>query len=168
MKNAWGVATITREEGNEIPHITGDSFNAVIYAQGFAHAQTRLWQMERMRRIASGRLAELFGPSALTIDKFFRSVGMHRDSARTIEEIDKNELEILQAYADGINDFVQGVDTFGSNPTGRLLPPEFLAFGISKESFVPWTPKDSVSCIKMMSFNLTWNWTNDLLREALR
>ena len=82
--------------------------------------------------------------------------------------MDKKELELLQAYADGINDFVQGVDMLGSNPTGRLLPPEFILFGISKETFVPWTPKDSVSCMKMMSFNLTWNWTNDLLREALR
>ena len=54
LNNAWGVATIAREEGTEVPHITGDSINSVIYAQGFAHAQTRLWQMERMRRIAKG------------------------------------------------------------------------------------------------------------------
>ena len=124
--------------------------------------------MERTRRIASGKLSELFGSSALTIDKFFRSVGIHRDAAKTIKEMDKKELEILQAYADGINDFVQGVEMFGSNPTGRLLPPEFLAFGISKQNFVLWTPKDSVICLKMMGFNLTWNWSNDLLREALR
>ena len=57
---------------------------------------------------------------------------------------------------------------FGSNPTGRMLPPEFLLFGITKESFVPWNPADSIICLKMMGFNLTWNWTNDLLRESLR
>ena len=38
LENPWGVATITREEGSEIPHITGDSKNSVLYAQGFAHA----------------------------------------------------------------------------------------------------------------------------------
>ena len=38
LENAWGIATIAREEGSEIPHITGDSMNSVIYAQGFAHA----------------------------------------------------------------------------------------------------------------------------------
>ena len=54
LNNAWGISTIAREEGTEVPHITGDSINSVIYAQGFAHAQTRLWQMERMRRIAKG------------------------------------------------------------------------------------------------------------------
>merc|ERR1712048_570671 len=54
LSNAWGTATITREVETEIPHIRGDDFNSIIYAQGFAHAQTRLWQMERMRRVASG------------------------------------------------------------------------------------------------------------------
>jgi len=75
---------------------------------------------------------------------------------------------VLQAYADGVNDFVQGVDAFGGNPTGRILPPEFILFGINKETFVPWSPADSITCIKMMGFNLTWNWANDLLREAFR
>ena len=54
LDNAWGVATITREADTDIPHIRGETLNSVIYAQGFAHAQTRLWQMERLRRIASG------------------------------------------------------------------------------------------------------------------
>jgi acyl-homoserine lactone acylase PvdQ len=67
-----------------------------------------------------------------------------------------------------VNAFVQGVDMFSSNPTARILPPEFILFGITKEQFNPWTPVDSITCIKMMGFNLTWNWSNDLLREAFR
>ena len=168
LQNAWGVATITREEGTEIPHIRGENYNSAIYAQGFAHAQTRLWQMERMRRVASGRLSELFGSSTLTIDKYFRSIGIHRESEKTARDLSKEEVDFLQAYADGINDFVLGVDMFGSNPTGRLLPPEFLLFGITKQTFVPWKITDSINCAKLMGFNLTWNWSNDLLREALR
>ena len=74
LDNAWGVATITREEGTEIPHITGGSLNAVIYAQGFSHAQTRLWQMEKTRRLITGRLSEVIGDKTLPIDKFFRSL----------------------------------------------------------------------------------------------
>jgi acyl-homoserine lactone acylase PvdQ len=38
LDNAWGEVTIAREEGSEIPHITGGSLNSVVYAQGFAHA----------------------------------------------------------------------------------------------------------------------------------
>ena len=55
-----------------------------------------------------------------------------------------------------------------SNPTGRILPPEFLLFGITKDTFVPWSPIDSIACVKLMGFNLSWNWANDLLRESLR
>ena len=54
LKNAWGAVSITREEETDIPHIRGENKNAMTYGQGFAHAQTRLWQMERMRRVASG------------------------------------------------------------------------------------------------------------------
>jgi acyl-homoserine lactone acylase PvdQ len=67
-----------------------------------------------------------------------------------------------------VNDFIDGIDTLGSNPTARLLPPEFLLLGITKENWIPWTPQDSLICGILMSFNLSWNWSNDLLREALR
>ena len=43
LKNAPGVAAILREEETGIQHIRGDSELSVVYAQGFAHAQTRLW-----------------------------------------------------------------------------------------------------------------------------
>ena len=75
---------------------------------------------------------------------------------------------MFQAYADGVNDFIRGVDALGSNPTTRLLPPEFLLLGITKENWTTWTPQDSLACAMLMSFNLSWNWPNDLLREALR
>ena len=51
---------------------------SVSYAQGFSHAQTRLWQIEKSRRVASGRLSELFGPDTLNVDKYMRSVGLRR------------------------------------------------------------------------------------------
>jgi penicillin G amidase len=43
LANAPGIATITREEGTEIAHIQGDSIDSAFFAQGYAHAQTRLW-----------------------------------------------------------------------------------------------------------------------------
>lgn len=52
--------------------------------------------------------------------------------------------------------------------TGRLLPPEFYAFGITLENWKPWTVYDSIALAKYKSFYLTWNWQNDLARESLR
>ena len=61
LPNAPGKAVIVREQDSGIAHIRGDDWNSVVYAQGFAHAQTRLWQMERTRRVIRGEISELFG-----------------------------------------------------------------------------------------------------------
>ena len=60
--------------------------------------------------------------------------------------------ETLKAFSDGINDYVAGVSLFASDATGRTLPLEFIAFGITKESFTPWSPVDSLAIIRLMSF----------------
>ena len=75
----------------------------------------------------------------------------------------------LQSYANGINDCVLGTSLLKKNTTGRLLPPEFYAFGISDlKEWRPWSPIDSLALLKYKSYYLSWNWMNDLAREALR
>jgi penicillin amidase len=59
-----------------------------LYTQGFAHAQDRLWQMEKQRKLASGRLAEIFGEKAVNMDKFSLSVGYRKAAQETWD--DKN------------------------------------------------------------------------------
>ena len=59
---------------------------------------------------------------------------------------------IAQAYCDGVNDFFDGVNLFGEDPTARLLPPEFIVFGITKENWRPWYPGDIISIAKLLSF----------------
>ena len=67
---AWGQAaqdlTLTAPDGTPVtidrddygvPHITGENEPAVMFAQGFAVAQDRLFQMEIFWRSAEGRLA---------------------------------------------------------------------------------------------------------------
>jgi penicillin amidase len=73
-----GNASITRELDTGIAHIRGSTLHSTLYAQGFAHAQTRLWKLEATRRVFSGTASEIFGKDALPIDKFTRSVGYKR------------------------------------------------------------------------------------------
>ena len=56
--------SIIRDKWN-IPHITAENKTDLFFAQGFVHAQDRLWQLEMSRRIGMGRLAESFGEVAL-------------------------------------------------------------------------------------------------------
>ena len=82
LQNAWGDATIRREKDTKITHISGSSMNSVVYAQGFAHAQSRLWQMEMHRRYMSGTLSSMLGPDLLPSDTFMRSFKL-REMAET-------------------------------------------------------------------------------------
>src|SRR5919109_5489957 len=52
-------------DAHAVPHIKAASFEDAIFAQGFVHAQDRLWQMDFRRRLGAGRLAEVLGPAAL-------------------------------------------------------------------------------------------------------
>jgi len=83
LENAPGVVKIVRESSTQILHVFGDDYAAIAYGQGFACAQSRLWQIEKMRRLGSGRLSEIFGKESLPIDEFMRTVGLRRTSEKT-------------------------------------------------------------------------------------
>src|SRR3970040_2026636 len=65
LRDRWGV-----------PHIYAQDMLDLSFAQGFVHAQDRLWQMELNRRTAAGRLSEIFGPVTLDPDRFLRTIGV--------------------------------------------------------------------------------------------
>ena len=110
-----------------IPHIYCDNENDAFTALGYVHAQDRLWQMELIRRIAPGRLSELFGKDMLKTDRFFIGLGIEEASKKTVSELDTKSAyyQLTQAYLKGINQFIKG------GPT----PLEFYLLGIDKEEF---------------------------------
>ncbi len=139
-----------------VPHIYAQSMPDASFALGYVHAQDRLWQMEMNRRIGAGRLSELFGERSLGADKFLRTLGVYRVAERTVLNLEGDARAALDAYAAGVNAYIDGLD--------GPLPPEFLILRHRPE---PWTPADSVVWAKMMAFNLSTNWRNELLRARL-
>jgi len=139
-----------------IPSIRAASERDAWYGLGVAHAQDRLWQLETHRRIAAGRLAEVFGPSALETDRFLRALGVRRAAQAQWHRLPEASRLALQAYADGIN----AVMSDGL----RARPPEFLILGVQPE---PWTPVDSLGWATMMAWDLGGNWATELLRLRL-
>jgi len=83
LDKAPGAATITYEDGTGIAHIRGESLESAVYAQGFQHAQTRLWQMLKNRALFNGEISEIFGSVTLPLDKFARTVGYKRIAEQT-------------------------------------------------------------------------------------
>ena len=78
-------------DDNGVPHINAQSKKDAYTALGYVHAQDRLWQMELIRRIAPGRLSELFGKDLLDTDIFFSGLGIEEAAAIAINNLDKNQ-----------------------------------------------------------------------------
>jgi penicillin amidase len=124
--------------------------------------------MEATRRVFSGTASELFGDKALAIDKFSRSIGYVRLAEETLKELAKEERDILDAYADGVNDFIESVKLTGENSSAKLLPPEFYIFGVTGDKLRKWSPVDTLALSRLVSLHLTWNFAQDFTREAVR
>lgn len=139
-----------------IPHIFAQRDEDAIFGLGYVHAQDRLWQMEMNRRTASGRLAEILGAAALETDRFLRTLGVRRTAAANLRGVDAETRRLLEAYAAGVNAFLAG---------DPVLPPEFWITGAPRPE--PWTAVDSAAWAKMMAWDLSGNWRNELLRMRL-
>jgi len=150
-----GAAVEILRDVHGVPHIFAQSERDAHFALGFVHAQDRLWQLEMNRRIAAGRLAELFGPGGLETDRFMRTLGVRRAAQANLAHLEQRSRGALDAYAAGVNAFLA---------TQPVLPPEFVLVGAKPE---PWGPVDSISWLKMMAWDLGGNWRSELLRMRL-
>ncbi len=148
------VEIITDRYG--VPHIYAQDEDDLYFAQGYIHAQERLWQMELNRRIGSGRLSEIVGSIAIEVDRFSRRLGMHRSAATEVERLSAHNRHMLEAYSRGINTFIE---------RNRFRLP--LEFTLLRFQPAPWTPADSIQWAKMMGWNLGGNWETEIVRAHL-
>src|SRR5262245_27983652 len=81
-------AVLARRDRWRVPHVEAGSYADLWFAEGFCHAQDRLWQMDFYRRIVSGRVCEFAGEAALPVDRLMRTLGMRHAAAREAEHID--------------------------------------------------------------------------------
>ena len=139
-------------DADGIPHIFAKSDADAWFALGYVHAQDRLWEMEFQRRIAQGRLSEFLGERAYDTDRLMRTLGMARMADRIVARMDKDTLASLEAYAAGVNAFLE------ADP---VLPVEFLALGVRPER---WKPADTMGWLLVMAWDLSANWRTELSR----
>lgn len=125
-----------------VPHIEAQNQKDAYTALGYVHAQDRLWQMELIRRIAPGRLSEIFGKDLLQTDVFFAGLGIEEAAEKSIAALDENSEPYLltQAYLNGINQYINEGKT----------PLEFSLVGIEKENY---TLKDVYNVFGYMAFS---------------
>ena len=91
-RDRWGV-----------PHIEAASRSDLYFAQGFCHAQDRLWQMDFYRRVVSGRLSEMAGAEGLPVDRLMRTLGIRRVAEREAAALDPELRALLERFCEGVN-----------------------------------------------------------------
>lgn len=127
-----------------VPHIKAGNEPDLYRALGYLHAQDRLFQMEMVRRLSRGELAEVLGPKLVETDRLFRSLGIraHADAyaARELARPPTPALQAMQAYLAGINEY----------QATRPAPLEFEILGIPKR---PFTLADTVSVAGYLAYS---------------
>lgn len=143
------------EDAHGIPRITAATELDAAQALGWLHARDRLFQMELMRRNASGRLAEIAGPAALRLDRFSRTLGLARRAEADFAALPEEARGMLEAYAAGVNAWIAR--------KGRFAAPEFLPLGVPER----WEPWHSLLWAKTMGLWLSNNWRTEIDRARL-
>jgi acyl-homoserine lactone acylase PvdQ len=129
-RDTWGV-----------PHVFGESSEAVLYGAGYAEAQDRLADMEQSRRRALGRLAEVLGPSAVQSDIVSRQrLPEKADLLRMYAALPAEYQRMLQAYVDGVNRAIADIEADPAHKT----PYEFTQWGVKPER---WALTDFLAMI---------------------
>jgi penicillin amidase len=131
-----GPVEILRDE-NGVPHIFADSERDAFFAQGFVHAQDRLWQMMAGRQALSGRMAEWMGAAALRGDRLNRALMYAATAREDYERLPAEDRALLDAYADGVNAYLEG-DLY-------RRPPEMVVLHVRPE---PWEPHDALLTLR--------------------
>ena len=138
-----------------IPRVRAASATDAAAALGFVHARDRLFQMELMRRAASGRLSEIAGPATLATDRLMLTLGLRRRAVADYPTLPAETRAMLEAYASGVNAWIA--------ERGRFSAPEFLYLGRPD----PWQPADSLLWGEIMGLSLSLNWRTELSRQSL-
>ncbi len=149
-----------KRDANGIAQIYANTPADLFAAEGYVHAQDRMWQMDVWRHISSGTLSELFGQSELQTDEFIRTLGWRQSAQRDYDAADASTKAILKAYASGVNAWLSQHHDMG-------LPFVISGFlgaggGLSGYQPAPWTPVDTLAWAKVEAWQLGGDYDSEV------
>lgn len=144
-------------DSHGVPAIEAATLEDLFLAQGYVTAQDRLWQMDVMRRFASGELSEILGEPTLKLDREQRILGLRAAARKSLQTANPRDRSYLDAYARGVNAFI--ADRAGGLP---------LEFHILKYRPKPWQAEDSIVIANQMVKDLNFYTVGDIFaREKI-
>ena len=155
IKLAGLKAPVTVErDSHGVPHIEAASLDDLLLAQGYITAQDRLWQMDMLRRNASGELAEILGSSMVEHDKAQRVFQFRNVSLRIYHNLPETERLRYEQYAKGVNLFME--------QSQGHFPAEFRLLHYRPR---PWSGSDALLILTSMVETLDTHFDAKLSRE---
>ncbi len=147
IRDRWGV-----------PHLYAQNDHDLYMAQGFVHAQERLWQMELLRRTSGGRLSEIFGELSLNTDRATRTFGFARLGRVDLEQAAPATIEAVTAYCDGINAYLSSPEY----PRQRSVE-----FTLLRHDPEPWRSQDCFTLVRQLLWQLSHAWYSEIVRARV-
>ncbi|MGH2684684.1 MAG: penicillin acylase family protein, partial [Actinomycetota bacterium] len=148
IRDRWGV-----------PHIYANNLQDLFFAQGYVIASERLFQIEFMGRLGTGRLSEMFSELTLPVDRFIRTMGWNRIGKRLAEDYDDRSLEMANAFHRG---------TLAWLETMPEKPVEYQVLESEPNLDAADEPAElGAAATAFMAYGLSRNWDNELLRAEI-
>ncbi|MFO7708675.1 MAG: penicillin acylase family protein [Desulfobacterales bacterium] len=134
-----------------VPHVYATHETDLYRAVGWCMAQDRLFQMDLIRRVTTGRLSEVIGEKTVEVDHLMRALRISEKSQAMMAGLDPGAIAALEAFADGVNQYIEA-------HRGRL-PLEFTLLGYAPE---PWEPLNSLNVTGYLAFDLSTGWKPEI------
>ncbi len=150
-----GPVVIVRDRWS-VPHISAEKDEDVYFGLGYAVAQDRLFQLELLRHVGQGRLAELFGTEVAEIDRLFRTLDFQGIGRRRLARARPEVRAAFEAYARGVNTAAEA---------GRGRRP--IEFALLRREFAPVRAEDFVGVLSYLIWSLQLDWQFDPLHRDL-
>jgi penicillin amidase len=139
-----------------VPHIRAENEGDLFFAVGYVQAQQRMWQMELLRRTATGRASEILGKPALKQDRQARVVGLSMAIEKDYEQMSGEIKQLARAYARGINTWLE--------ERKWNWPPELVVLRVRPE---PWRVEDSLAIKQVLALSLAADFSSEISRMKL-
>jgi len=137
-----------------IPHIYASNTEDAFRLLGYVQASDRLFQMEMLRRIGSGRLSEILGEKTIPLDKYIRTVGLEENAKRAAQAFENDTNEAFKA---NVRAFIEGINQYIKDGPTTI---EFEIIGIEK---TPFTVTDIFRELGYMGFGFSMELKNEPL-----
>ncbi|MGZ3474036.1 MAG: penicillin acylase family protein [Polyangiales bacterium] len=153
-------------------HVYARNVKDMAIAEGYMMARDRAPQLELIRRVAEGRLAELFGnlkPSLVDQDITMRTMGLRRAGKQYWDSLtDPNARAILEGFSAGITHYFRELRCLDSKhdpalvcPDTKVTPP--LDWGAIKPSkYLDWDPVATLAIARLQTWALSYTADDEL------